>query len=169
MKPAMNHLEGLRRLGRATAAVCLAGIVFAAMPAKADSPQTAITVGADFAKVVNVAGEPATVIVGNPLFADATIQRGKVIIQGKHFGTTNVLVLNRNGSQLANLEVSVMRSGKQNVVVYKAAKTWSYVCAPNCEHTLVVGDNEGYFNDRMQKQIDSKTNASTSAANVGSE
>ncbi len=147
-------------------AALFSGLVLMSLPAMATQP---VVVGADRAKIIDISGDPATVIVGNPLFADASIQRGKVIILGRHFGATNVIVLNRDGQPLAEFEVSVTRGGSQNVVLYKAGKTWSYSCAPNCEYHLTVGDEAAHFSDTIQKEMDSKGAASVNAATAGTQ
>ena len=72
-----------------------------------------IVVMADEAKLISVAGEVSTVVVGNPSIADATIQGSNVFIHGRSFGSTNLIVLDRQGSQIANLDVTVMQGGNQ--------------------------------------------------------
>lgn len=104
-----------------------------------------IAVIADRAKIVRIAGKVASVVVGNPAFADVSVQKKFIIIHGRNFGQTNILVLNEEGETLADLEVTVVKGPDRNVSVYRAGEKASYACAPKCESTLQVGDSERYF------------------------
>jgi Flp pilus assembly secretin CpaC len=132
-------------------------------PALAES---SITVAADRAKVVNIAGTPAAVIIGNPTFADVTVREGKIIVHGRHFGSTNLLVLDDEGEQLANFELNVVQHESKSIVIYKAGLRESYSCHPNCEVTLSVGDNPTYFEKMVSTQIAGKTSTAQSAAKL---
>ena len=141
----------------------IVGIALLSAPANA---QNTITVEADRAKIVNISGLPASIIVGNPTFADVTIRTGKLIIHGRHFGTTNLLILDDKGDEIANFELNVVQRPVEGVVMYKAGARETYSCAPNCEVTLSVGDSEEYFSKRVSSQITGKTAAATSAAKL---
>jgi hypothetical protein len=114
-------------------------------PVAAAQSATSITVKADQATLVAISGDPATVVVGNSLFADVSMKQGMIVIHGRHFGTTNVIVLDQEGAQLASFEVNVVRGGSQNVTIYKAGSAFSYLCAPACESALQVGDDADYY------------------------
>ena len=62
-------------------------------PAVADEP---IVVRLDQATLFKVPDHAATVVLGNPLIADVTIQSGGIaVLTGKGYGGTNVIVLDR--------------------------------------------------------------------------
>lgn len=145
--------------GAMLSALALAILVTTAPPASAEQ---IITVKADQAKVLPVQGDPAAVVVGNPLFADVSVRDGMVVVHGRHFGTTNVLVLDQDGNALLDFEVNVVRGGSRNVTMYKAGTTYSYLCDPGCESTLQVGDNPDYFS-QLNTHIGSKYGLSTGA------
>src|SRR6185295_16428440 len=84
------RLDRHLRLIPGLAAACLAAIV-ATSPAGA--AEKSVTVFADQAKVLNVPGRPSSVIVGNPMIADVSLQGEVMAVHGRHFGTTNVIVL----------------------------------------------------------------------------
>ncbi len=128
--------------------------------------ENSITVAADRAKIVSISGEPAAVIIGNPTFADVTVRSGQIIIHGRHFGSTNLLILDDNGDQIGNFELHVMQKASPSVVVYKAGRRESYSCVPNCEVTLSVGDTPDYFDKVVQAQITGKTATATAAAKL---
>ena len=79
-----------------------------------------INVGADHARIVSVAGTPSAVVVGNPMFADVSVQQGVIIVHGRNFGATNVIVLDVDGNQLAAFDVNVTSVGDRNISVFKA-------------------------------------------------
>jgi hypothetical protein len=124
--------------------VCAALLATAlAVPAAAE---TTVTVKTDQAKMLNIAGVAGTVVVGNPNIADVTVRGTQVFVHGRIQGATNVIILDREGTQLANIEVSVETGTSGAMAVYGAGRRYSYNCAPNCESSLHVGDSyEDYF------------------------
>jgi hypothetical protein len=130
----------------------------AAMSAAAIA-QPSIKLDVDSARVVKLAGEPATVVLSNPLFADATLQRDRLIILGKNTGRTQVIVLDLDGNQLANFMVNVQRPENQVVSMYKGGTRTTYHCEPFCDTVLTVGD-DGVFFAGLEEQIKKKTKVS---------
>ena len=104
-----------------------------------------IVVMADEAKLLSVGGEVSTVVVGNPSIADATVQGENVFIHGRSYGSTNLIVLDKHGSQIANLGVTVMQGGNSNLTVFRGGGKYSYVCEPNCQVALRIGDKLDFF------------------------
>lgn len=144
--PSHNPNRALRFL--ATIVVALAAPAWAAYaqtPVSEIRLDSSITVKADYATMVALAGDPATVVIGNALFADITLKKGMIFIHGRQFGTTNVIVLDKDNSKLADFELHVVRGGSQNLTIYKAGSAYSHVCAPVCESALQVGDNADHF------------------------
>jgi hypothetical protein len=92
-----------------------------AAPMELDS---SVTVVADQATMVALAGEPATVVIGNALYADISLEKGMVFIHGRQFGTTNVIVLDKDNKELANFELHVVRGGSNNLTIYKAGSAF---------------------------------------------
>ena len=121
---------------------------------------------ADQAKILQVSGSPGTVVIGNPSIADATVQGDQIVLVGRNFGVTNVIVLDRDGRQLAALDVTVQFPDKNAVHVFKAAGRMSLTCAPVCEQTLQVGDDNPRVFKPLAEEIITKTeisNGSTKA------
>jgi Pilus formation protein N terminal region len=125
-----------------------------------------ITVGADHARIVSVAGTPSAVVVGNPLFADVSVQQGVIIVHGRNFGATNVIVLDIDGNQLASFDVNVTNTGQRSISVYKAGQAWSSVCAPVCEYTLTTGEDQEWFKT-LNEQHTGKAGQSAGALKLG--
>src|SRR5882757_9835920 len=92
------------KLVRLLLAAAGAAVVATAIPAFADT----ITVAVDRAKVMRMSRPADVVIVGNPSIADATVQDNQtLIITGKSFGSTNLIVLDAAGQSIAESVVTV--------------------------------------------------------------
>jgi Flp pilus assembly secretin CpaC len=105
-----------------------------------------VIVKVDQAKMINIAGQAGTVVVGNPNIADVSVRGSQVFVHGRTQGATNLIILDRDGNQLAMVEVNVDTQGGQPVAVFRGGPRNSYNCAPICESTLQIGDqNDAYF------------------------
>lgn len=133
--------------------------VLSAASARAET----INVFADQAKIMALPGEPATMIVGNPMIAEVTVQNNVMAVHGRHFGTTNLIILDQDGKQLASYEINVQQGGGSVVQVYKGGARMSYNCEPACESIAVPGDEAGYM-DNVLDQISKKTSAAMAGA-----
>ncbi len=158
----MNSLATTRKLffGAAlglTGMLALSGVVMADATVRLD---------VDDAKLIKLAGEASTVVVSNPMFADASIQGDKLIVIGKNTGRTKIIVLDLDGNQLANMMIKVQRAEDQVVSVYRAGQQYTFTCEPFCDQTLTVNDEIGQFK-ALSEQIDQKTGHSTGAASTG--
>jgi hypothetical protein len=145
----------------------LKGLVFAAAVFATASPAAAasdVVINADQAKIITVAGQPGTVIVGNPSIADVTVQGDRVVLMGRGYGVTNLIILDREGNQLAALDVTVMITDKNAIHVFKAGRRMSLACAPVCEQTLQVGDDPGVF-DPLSKMMSGKSSMASGTSN----
>jgi hypothetical protein len=131
-----------RRL-RLLSATLLAAVVLGAAAAQADT----VTVSIDDARVMRLPERVATVVIGNPLIADASLQRGGVlVVTGKGYGATNLLALDRDGRVVLNKTVRVQGPSQRDlVVVYRGVDRQSYSCAPECEPRVTLGDGSKYF------------------------
>jgi len=139
-------------------AVAVASLsILASAPSLAGSE---IVVMADEAKLLSVGGEVATVVVGNPSIADATVQGENVFVHGRSFGSTNLIVLDKQGSQIANLGVTVMQGGNSNLTVFRGGGKYSYVCEPNCQVALQIGDKADFY-DAIESQTTKKIGLAT--------
>lgn len=131
-----------------------------AAPARADT----VTVRIDRAQVMHLPEHVATIVIGNPLIADASLQHGHVlVITGKGYGETNLLALNRDGKVVMNKTVRVLGPhGRNLVVVYRGADRESYSCMPECQPRITLGDAPVYFNPTLA-QTGARTGQAKSA------
>lgn len=121
-------------------------IVFAATLGTSAQADT-VTVSLDQAHIMKLPERVATIVIGNPLIADATLQSGGILVlTGKGYGATNMLALDRSGRVVMDKTVQVLGpSGGDLVVVYKGVERESYSCAPECERRITLGDSAPYF------------------------
>ena len=138
MSVAIGRLVSNGRAVGFTAALILA----AASPAAA---QSTVSVTVDQAQVMKLPEGVATLVVGNPLIADISIQAGGMaVLTGKGHGVTNLLMLDRSGAMLQQQTIEV-RGPRDTVVVYRGAERESYSCMPKCERRITLGDSNEFF------------------------
>ncbi len=126
-----------RRLMKMTGAAALAAC--AALVAAAPAGAEAIRVFVDQARVVKLARPADTIIVGNPKIADAAVQDAStVVLTGKGFGVTNLVILDRDGAAIVDEQVVVSRTSANAVNVYRRADVEALSCAPYCEAQLLA-------------------------------
>ena len=143
--------------------VLLAAVgVISAAPAKADT----LSINVDQAQIMHLPEKIATIVIGNPLIADATLQSGGIlVVTGKGYGATNLLALDRSGRVVMEKTVQVLGAGTGDIVtVYKGVERESYSCAPNCERRITLGDSPGYFNATLTESGVRNGQASTAPA-----
>jgi Flp pilus assembly secretin CpaC len=131
-----------RILHRMIGGVLAAAVLAAGAACAADH----VTVVLDQATVVKMPEKVSTVVVGNPLIADVSLQPGGImVLTGKGFGMTNVLALDRAGNILMEKSVQVHAPRDDVVVVYRGVLQESYSCAPKCERRVTLGDAPAHF------------------------
>ena len=106
-------------------------IASAAAPAFAES---GIEVTMNQAKIIKLSRAADTIIVGNPDIADASVQDAStVVLTGKGFGVTNLVVLDEAGAPIIDEQISVSRSTAETVRIYRRATVQTLSCTPYCE------------------------------------
>jgi hypothetical protein len=144
-----------------------AAILFAAMT-PVSAAQDTFDVRVDQAQVMKLPDKVATIVVGNPLIADVTLQAGGLlVVTGKGYGSTNLLALDRTGRVIMDRTVQVMNpSAVDLVTVYKGIARESYSCAPECAARLTLGDSSQFFTDTMT-QITARAGSAQGASAGG--
>jgi len=123
-----------------------------------------VKVAIDEARIIRLSAVARTIIVGNPIIADVNIQDGQIlVIMGRSTGATNLIALDEQGSEVANVNIVVQAVGDNSVTLYKGSNRISMNCAPNCERSLIIGDSPSSF-DLVKKQISGKLSAAKEAA-----
>ena len=136
----------LRYLSYAVMMVGMLGFALANV-ARADTMHVPL----DQAQLLRLPGGVSTIVIGNPLIADATLQAGGLlVVTGKGYGSTNLLALDRSGRILLDKQLQVIkpRTGDY-VVVQKGMDTETYSCTPECGPRVTLGDTPAYFSAVM--------------------
>lgn len=125
---------------------CIAPIAFAG---EAREP---IAVMVDHAKVMRISAPAATVVIGNPAIADASIQdRQTIVLTGKVLGMTNLVILDAKGQLIADELIRVEKSEQGYVTVQRGPARFTYACTPKCNTALEPGDFNDYFTQSQQQ------------------
>lgn len=91
----------------------------------------------DHARVLRLDRPVAKVIIGNASVADATVADSRtIVLTGKSFGTTNLLLLDADGNPIVDERILVSIDEGNTVRIYKQTERSVFSCSPNCEeHT----------------------------------
>lgn len=96
---------------------------------------SSISVQVNQAKIVKLARPADTIVVGNPKIADASVQDATtIVLTGKGFGVTNLVILDQSGQPIVDTQVSVSRDTTDSVRVYRRAQVQTLHCNPVCEN-----------------------------------
>jgi Pilus formation protein N terminal region len=171
-------LVASRRLhGLAAALLLVAGVAFTASWAVADEATPApvpvalrppsnevIPVLLDQARIIKLPERAATLVLGDPLIADVSIQPGGLaVITGKSYGSTNLVVFDRGGAVLLERNLEVKGPPDPIVIVYRGVARSTYSCTPQCSPRIGLGDDPDFFD----KALAQSTTRSTQALSAG--
>jgi hypothetical protein len=131
----------------------------------AEPTMDAIAVNVDQAKLVKLPTRAATIVVGNPLIADVTLQSGGIlVVTGKGYGATNFIAMDRAGEVLVDRVIQVEGPTDQLVTIYRGIDRESYSCMPVCQRRATLGDGDSYFKSVMEQAGSLSSQASGAAA-----
>lgn len=86
------------------------------------------------AKIVKLSRPADTIVVGNPEIADASVQDAStVVLTGKGFGVTNLVILDKDGSPIVDEQIVVSRQAADSVRIYRRSEVQTMSCTPYCE------------------------------------
>jgi hypothetical protein len=141
-------------------------LAIATLASRASAGQPLI-VDFDQAKVIKVPDRTATIVVGDPFIADASIQPGGLaVITGESFGDTNIIVLDKSGAVINEQNVRVRGPLQPTVVVYRGINRETYTCSPDCQPHVTPGDEINYFSNNMT-ELAGHNNQALSAGSGG--
>ncbi|HBF31504.1 MAG TPA: hypothetical protein DDW73_18070 [Rhizobium sp.] len=86
------------------------------------------------ARILKLDRPIAKVIVGNDKVADVTVADAKtIVLTGRSFGTTNIVLLDRDGNAVLDELILVSIDEINTVRVFKQTERTVLSCDPNCE------------------------------------
>ena len=104
-----------------------------------------INVNVNMARILRINAAAATVIIGNPGVADVTIQDPQtLVLTGKSYGQTNLIVLDSAGNPIADTLIEVVQMQAGVVTVYQGQARTSLACAPVCQSVVMMGDDPNF-------------------------
>lgn len=149
---------GIAKTGRLLSALASACVLMAAQSALAAD---VVDVTIDFAKVMKLDAPADTIVIGNPGIADATIQdEDTLVLTGRSAGTTNMIVLDKDGKELVDAVVRVSSNVRQLTTIFYGSNRQTFSCAPTCEQVISVGDSDEAFG-RATSQIQTRSQFSS--------
>jgi hypothetical protein len=146
------------------AATLLAGIPPVGPAFAAD--QAGVAMGLDEVHTLTFKAPVATVYVGNPTIADVTmIDARHAFVQGKGYGRTNIVALNRDNVQVFNTAITVTSPRESGTVTLnRGAQRITLTCAGGrCEPTPTPGDDQKAY-DAASSQNSAHQNAARGVA-----
>jgi Flp pilus assembly secretin CpaC len=156
-----TRIRALSAVSTLATGILLAPAMVLAEPAPESN---SIAVNVDQAKLVKLPPRVSTIVVGNPLIADVTLQPGGlIVVTGKGYGATNFIAMDRAGEVLVDRIIQVEGPTDQLVTVYRGVERESYSCMPICQKRVTLGDGDGYFKAAMDQAGNLSSQASGAA------
>lgn len=170
MKPQPARRSRTTRRGLPSAkALCLSlGLTLAGLAPAIGAPMAdeQMILEVDRAELLRLDKPASSVIIGNPMIADAAIQdQSMLVLTGKSFGTTNLIVLDQDGLEILSRVLEVRLGAQSVVTMHRGPLRNTYTCAPACEPTLRSGDAKPYFDD-LRDQITGRIETSSGQAGL---
>lgn len=158
----MTYLPS-RILGRvATVALSAMGIIAAGIAPTSAAED--LIVNYDQSELYHLSRPAAQIIVGNPAIADIAVKSDRMlVVTGKTFGITNIIILDSEGKIIKNQRVLVRRDEAKVVNLQRGVNRQSYNCSPQCNPSIIIGDESAYF-ESISKASQNKIGFSERAA-----
>jgi len=135
---------------RKPAAVLFSLIVSTSLALPAMAASAPVSVKVNMARILRINAPAATVIIGNPGVADVTIQDPQtLVLTGKSYGETNLIVLDGQGNPVADTMVEVVQDLADMVTVYRGDRRGTMTCSPVCQQVIMLGDDSGFTSEAV--------------------
>lgn len=145
----------------------LALLAFVALATGAAHAAEDLIVNYDQSELYLLPRPAAQIIVGNPAIADISVKSPTMlVVTGKTFGITNMIILDSEGKTIKNQRVLVRRDEAKVVNLQRGVNRQSYNCSPQCNPSIIVGDESAYF-ESISKASQNKMGLSERAAEPG--
>jgi Flp pilus assembly secretin CpaC len=144
------------------AAVLFAGLTLQTISSAAAQPPVnePIVVPLDEATLFKLPDRAATVVIGDPLIADVTIQPGGIaVVTAKGYGGTNVVIMDSSGAVLSEKAIVVTSPPDHVVYVYRGPARTTYSCNPDCSGRVNLGDDADVFAKILAETVSRTTQA----------
>ena len=97
----------------------------------------------DEATRVALSAPARDVFIGNPSVADVTVIDGRnLLVIGKAYGVTNIVVLDARGRTILDRQIVVSASDDGRISFFRGPDVYNYACSPRCERTPMPGERD---------------------------
>lgn len=122
-----------KRIKRLVIGTLVAAMLGPVGPVMAETADDEIILSLNYARVIKLSRPAATVIVGNPEIADATVGDPQtIVLTGQGFGRTNLVILDETGAPIFDESIAVARDDDV-LRIYRRANVETLACNPFCE------------------------------------
>ncbi|AKI02766.1 Pilus formation protein N terminal region [Hoeflea sp. IMCC20628] len=127
----MTHSHPVR--SRLMHALCgMALVTMSTLPAQATDD--VIRVFMDHARILKLDRTISKVIIGNAAVADVAISDPQtIVLTGKSYGTTNLVILDQAGDAIVDERILVSVDEANTLRVFKQTSRSVFSCSPSCE------------------------------------
>jgi Flp pilus assembly secretin CpaC len=102
------------------------------VPAAADDDM--IRVSMDHARIIKLDRQISKVIVGSAAVADVAVaDANTIVLTGKSYGTTNLVILDPEGQPIVDEVVLVSVDEANTLRIYRQTERSVFSCSPSCE------------------------------------
>jgi Flp pilus assembly secretin CpaC len=116
---------------RVLVAACL---LTGTLGAPAVAQEDMIRVSMDHARIIKLDREISKVIVGSSAVADVAVaDANTIVLTGKSYGTTNLVILDPDGQAIVDETVLVSVDEANTLRIYRQTERSVFSCAPACE------------------------------------
>jgi hypothetical protein len=123
------------------------GFALALTPAALADP---FKVNVDQTVTLKLARPANSVVIGNATVADVAVHDSNtLLVTGKAFGSTNLIVLDRGGNKIYENTLDVGGEAPHNLTIVRGTGTYTYACSDKCRGTPMVGDAPSHFEEVM--------------------
>ena len=135
------------RLLKKQLCVALGCVLMAALPGASQADDTIYRIDLNKTQILRLPAPAGSIVVGNPAIADVTVHSpGLVMVVGRGFGETNLVILDRDGQTMVDADVQVTAITPSNGVrLFQAASRQTYTCAPYCQPSPTLGDSADHI------------------------
>ncbi|MDC9700840.1 MAG: pilus assembly protein N-terminal domain-containing protein [Alphaproteobacteria bacterium] len=124
-----------------------------------------LVVNIDEAKLVRLSSPAKSIVIGNPMIADAIAQSPQtLIVTGKSNGRTNLIIMDAENHEISRYNINVRVSQSFRITVYKGPlQRQSLSCSPQCNPVPMPGDSTEYM-DKVIRGITNRNKAIQSSS-----
>lgn len=129
--------------------ITLAGLALSisALPGAAAANDPVYRVDLNKTQILRLPTMAGAVVIGNPRIADVTVHSPTMLmVVGRGFGETNLIVLDREGRTMVDADIQVTSiTSEHGVRLFNAGARESYSCTPYCQPSPVLGDSPQFI------------------------